>query len=390
MLFSSLLAEYPSKLNPLYKARDALLHKGECIVDLISGNVTRQDIVFPQDQLIDIFHRALAQARVYEPDSLGQRCARQAVADYYCRAGIDIPPAQILITPGTSVSYFYCFKMLAEAGDEILCPSPSYPLFDIISRLAGVQLTYYRLQEAKAWEIDLDYLESRLTTRTRAIVLISPHNPTGMVARVPQLECLAEIARRHQLPIISDEVFSEFLFEADILPRPAQTGAPLVLTLNGFSKMFALPGMKLGWIAVNGEPELVQNAMWTFEMISDTFLPVNEAVQLATPEVFRVGREFLPAYRDEVQKCRDAAVKILSSQTGFRLAPPRGGFYLTVKLTEEERSEDQIVIDLLQEARVLVHPGYFYDVAPTHLIMTFIQNLEDLESSLSRLCQRFR
>jgi len=390
MHFSSLLAGYPPKLNPLYKTRDALIHKGECFVDLISGNVTQQNINFPQDQIVEIFRRALAQARVYKPDSLGQQCARQAIAEYYDRAGIDIPPAQILVTPGTSISYFYCFKMLAEAGDEILCPSPSYPLFDIISRMAGVHLTYYRLKEARDWEIDLDYLESRLTTRTRALVLISPHNPTGMVARKSEVECLAEIATRHRLPIISDEVFSEFLFGTAILPRPAQTSAPLVLTLNGFSKMFALPGMKLGWIAVNGEPELVQNAMWTFEMISDTFLPVNEAVQLATPEIFRVGRQFLPAYRDKVRKCRDMAVRILSNQIGFRLIPPEGGFYLTVTLPGEERSEDQIVIDLLQNARTLVHPGYFYDIVPTHLVMTFIQDLDVLDSSLSRLCQQCR
>ena len=390
MLFSSFLAEYPHKLNPLYKVRDELLQAGERIVDLVSGNVTRQGIVFPQDRLSDIFHRALARARMYDPDPLGQPGARQAIAEYYGRAGMDVPPEQILLTPGTSVSYFYCFKMLAEAGDEILCPSPSYPLFDIISRLAGVQLIYYKLQEIENWKIDLDYLESRLTTRTRAIVLISPHNPTGMVAGTSQLEGLAEIARRHRLPIISDEVFNEFLFGDNVLPRPAQTGFPLVFTLNGFSKMFALPGMKLGWIAVSGEPALVKNAMWTFELISDTFLPVNEAVQLAAPEIFRAGCEFLPTYQDNVRKCRDTAVRILSSEIGFQLVPPQGGFFLTVKLSEEEKSEDQIVIDLLQNTRILVHPGYFYDIAPTHLVMTFVQNLEELDSALSRLCQQVR
>src|SRR6185295_18345947 len=117
------------------------------------------------------------------------------------------------------------------------------------------------------------------------IVLISPHNPTGMVANDKQLAGLAEIAARHDLPIISDEVFSEFLFGMDKLPRPAATKAPLVFTLNGFSKMFALPGIKLGWMAVSGDPTLVKKSMAALEMISDTFLPVNEIVQFAVPEI---------------------------------------------------------------------------------------------------------
>src|SRR5204863_7569379 len=111
----------------------------------------------------------------------------------------------------------------------------------------------------------------QISTRTRAIILISPHNPTGMVADAAQLAGLAEIATRHQLPIISDEVFSEFLFGLDELPRPAATKAPLVFTMNGFSKMFALPGIKLGWMAVSGDESLVRKSLSALEMISDTF-----------------------------------------------------------------------------------------------------------------------
>src|SRR5205814_6440870 len=106
-----------------------------------------------------------------------------------------------------------------------------------------------------------------------AIVLISPHNPTGMVASESELHGLAEIAARHNLPILSDEVFSEFLFSKDSLPRPAATGAPLVFTLNGFSKMFAVPGMKIGWIGLSGDADLVGKTLTALELISDTFLP---------------------------------------------------------------------------------------------------------------------
>src|SRR5262249_10476925 len=154
--------------------------------------------------------------------------------------------------------------------------------------------------------------EHQITTRTRAIILISPHNPTGMVADDSQLAGLAEIAGRHHLPIIADEVFGEFLFGIDKLPRAAYTNAPLVFTLNGFSKMFALPGIKAGWMVVSGEDGLVRKSMSALEMMSDTFLPVNEMVQFAVPGIFTRGRAFQRDYHNWVRKCHDLAIGSLA------------------------------------------------------------------------------
>jgi aspartate/methionine/tyrosine aminotransferase len=386
MIFSDLARGFGGGMNPLYKARDEALERGEKIVDLISGNVNQCGIVFPDAQLRSIILEAISESRIYRPDPLGQLVARRAIADYYRGQGLILRPEQILLTPGTSVSYFYCFKLLAQAGDEILCPSPSYPLFDEIARLAEVQLIAYRLSESRQWEIDLDHLESRLTTRTRAVVLISPHNPTGMVASQEQLGEVAEIARRHDLAIVADEVFSEFLYDRQHLPRPAMTSAPLVFTLNGFSKMFALPGLKLGWVAVSGDAEWVRKSLWALEMISDTFLPVNEMVQLSVPEIFRAGEDFLPSYSGWVARCREIAVRALSQCTGIQYNPPAGGFYLTVRLLNEEVDENKLTVQLLQNSNLLLHPGYFYDMPPPHLVMTFIQDHETLQTALPRLC----
>jgi aspartate/methionine/tyrosine aminotransferase len=294
MHFSRLADQLVGSKNPLYVIHDELQAEGAAIVDLVRGNVNAHGIVYPTDILAGIFAQALEQACVYQPDSLGQPAARNAIARYYGQP--NITPQQIVITPGTSVSYWYCFKLLAEAGDEVLSPQPSYPLFDYIAKLCGVTMTHYRLLESRDWAIDLEHLENQISTRTRAIVLISPHNPTGMVANAAQIAGLAEIAARHQLPIISDEVFSDFLFELDSLPRPASSNAPLVFTLNGFSKMFALPGIKFGWMVVSGDPELVQKSLAGLEMISDTFLPVNEIVQLAAPLIFDGGVDFKRKY----------------------------------------------------------------------------------------------
>jgi aspartate/methionine/tyrosine aminotransferase len=285
------------------------------------------------------------------------------------------------MTPGTSVSYWYCFKLLAEAGDEILTPQPSYPLFDYIAKLCGVELRNYRLREDRGWAIDLNHLEDQITTKTRAIVLISPHNPTGMVAGDDDLRGLAEIATRHSLPIISDEVFSEFLFGMDSLPRPVSTTAPLVFTLNGISKMFALPGMKIGWIGLTGDPELVARSLSALELISDTFLPVNEIAQFAVPQLFEQGRNFLSDYRKWIGTCRSTA---MASLAGCTFAEPRGGFYITLPIPDDE---EKSAARLLGEAHVLVHPGYFYDIRPDHLVMTFIHEPSVIDEAFRKIAK---
>ena len=379
MFFSDLAANLGGQRNPLYTLHEELKAEGTTIVDLVRGNVNEHGIDYPPELLREILAKAADAARIYRPDSIGQLPAREAIARYY--GELTVPPEHILVTPGTSVSYWYCFKLLAEPGDEILCPQPSYPLFDYIARLAGVQMTHYRLRESHQWAIDLDYLETQITNRTRAIILISPHNPTGQVADDDQLRGLAEIATRHSLPIISDEVFSEFIFDMDTFPRIAATSAPLVFTLNGFSKLFALPGMKIGWMTISGDDDLVKKSMAALELISDTFLPVNEIAQFAVPEVFSRGRDFLAQYKAWISRCRNAA---LSGLKGFSFTPPRGSFYFTIPVSHDE---EKAAATLLTNHRILVHPGYFYDIRPDHLVMTFIDNPDSLSSHFAKIAE---
>jgi aspartate/methionine/tyrosine aminotransferase len=379
MFFSELAANLGGPKNPLYTLHERLKAEGARIVDLVRGNVNEHGIVYPPDILHEILTNAAEAARIYRPDSIGQRPAREAIARYYER--LNISPEHILITPGTSVSYWFCFKLLAETGDEILCPQPSYPLFDYIARLAGVHMAHYRLQESRQWAIDLDYLENQITSRTRAIILISPHNPTGHVADAEQLRGLAEIAARHSLPIISDEVFSEFIFDMETFPAVATTGAPLVFTLNGLSKLFALPGMKIGWMAVSGDEDLVKKSIAALELMSDTFLPVNEIAQFAVPEIFNRGQKFLTGYKDWVSRCRDAA---LTGLKGISFTPPRGSFYFTIPI---QHDEEKAAARLLENHGILVHPGYFYDIRPDHLVMTFIDDPDALATHFAKIAE---
>lgn len=376
MRLSGLTDDFGGATNRLYERLAELRNQGVRILDLVSANVNEAGIVFPED----ILHAALAEgiraARVYHPDSLGQRVAREAIASYE-----NLPPDQIVITPGTSVSYWYAFKLLCDAGDDVLCPQPSYPLFDYIARIADIEIRPYRLDERQSWSIDLEHLENQVHRRTRAIVLISPHNPTGAVATREETEELARIARRHSLAIISDEVFREFVADGVEHARPAITDAPLVFTLNGISKMLALPGLKIGWTAVSGDPENVDRSMKTLELMADAFLPVSEPAQFALPHLFEQSRNFLEGYRGSMQERMQAALGALGHRA--RIAP-KGGFHIVLPV-ERNIEEEDLALELLDDENILVHPGFFYDIRGSHLAHAVVAPPDVLTEALGRI-----
>ncbi len=382
-MFSRIASQLHGETNPLYTLRDQLRAQGRRIIDLVSGNVNEHGIVFPAGILEQALVDGARRCAIYDPNSFGQKPAREAIAAYYGAQGIPITAERLLLTPGTSVSYWYSFRLLADEGDEILCPSPSYPLFDYIALLSGVRLIPYRLREARGWGIDLDHLEACISTRTRAVALISPHNPTGHVSGGEELAGLAELAARHDLAIISDEVFSEFLLVPGPLPRPAASAAPLVITLNGFSKMYALPGLKLGWMALSGDDGKVRQALAALEMIADTFLPVGEIAQAAVPDIMSRGRRFLEEYSAEIRRRWAEAADLLGNSRALEFVAPQGGFYVTLRL--QGIGEDEAAERLLREEGLLVHPGHFYDIAPPHLVLSFVQEPSMIREAFGRI-----
>jgi alanine-synthesizing transaminase len=203
------------------------------------------------------------------------------------------------------------------------------------------------------------------------------------VASSEEIYGLADVARRHDLAIISDEVFSEFLLGTESLPRPAGSNAPLVFTLNGFSKMFALPGLKFGWMTVSGNPDAVRHAMRSLELISDTFLPVNEIVQASAPDIFHYGQTISREFANRIRRCWELVESYLAQSNHWSYVRPEGGFYVTLRLPglEEERAAETV----LRNAHLLVHPGYFYDMAPDHLVLSFVQRPEVLRDSMPKL-----
>jgi hypothetical protein len=323
------------------------------------------------DLLQSIFSEATRAAQRYRPNPMGRIETRRAISDYYRDQGIDIPADHILLTPGTSLAYWYAFSILCDPGDEVLAPRPSYPLFDELAGLARVRMTAYRLDETRKWAIDLDSVAAAITDRTRAIVVISPHNPTGAVATREEIESIARLAADRGIPIIADEVFGEFLSAHDALPRPAASAAPLVITLNGFSKLLALPGMKLGWMAVTGPDAAVNRALTALERVSDALLPVNEIVQAAVPRLLADGRSFLSHYRQEIAQRRDEAVGLLAQASRVSIVPPRGGFYAALRVSTT-LDDEALALRILRTTGCLVHPGFFYELDPTHLVLSLV------------------
>jgi aspartate/methionine/tyrosine aminotransferase len=354
------------------------------VLDLVSGNLNAHGLGFPDEALRAALEEAWPRAAAYAPDPLGRIEAREAIA-----AACDVPPDRILVTPGTSTSYLWAFSVLCDAGDEILVPRPSYPLFDGIARVAGVRLVPYWLREVDGWRSDLEHLESQVSTRTRAIALISPHNPTGAVASAAEVEGVTAIARRHDLAILSDEVFDAFLFDGARMARPAAIGgAPLVLTLNGLSKTYALPGWKIGWIAVTGDEERAATAAWMLAHVADTFLPVNEAAQCALPGILARGGPVRAALVEHARTNREIALAELSRGGAVEIVPPRGGLFLTMRLCGDGLGEGDVALDLVQRAGILVHPGNFYDLPPDHLVMSYAAAGEILRPALRAMTER--
>lgn len=383
-MFSARTASFQKEINPLYQALARKKAAGEKVIDLICGN----DFFYPPDLLEAALREGKKQGGPYRPDPLGQPVAREAIHQYYLDAGLTIPSDQIVITPGTSLSYSDLFHLLADPGDEILSPSPGYPLFDTIADLCGIRMVPYLIREQKRWAIDLNHLESGVTDKTRAMIVISPHNPTGSVASEEEIQGIDDIAGRHHLPVIFDEVFGEFLFSQSSLPR-SFVKAPLVVRLNGFSKMFALPGMKIGWMALSGEVPLVEEALTRLAGISDTFLPVNEMAQWATPALFQNGKGFLSRYVFDVKARREQTLKILDGISSVSYLPPEGGFYLTVRINDSKANDEKVALDLLQERNVLVHPGFLYELNDPHFVMNYAKEGARLEVGLQAIARHF-
>jgi alanine-synthesizing transaminase len=375
---------HPNRLTQLLAEKR---RAGVPVLDLTESNPTHAGLVYPPDMM-----RAFDDARAfdYRPAPAGAVEAREAVAAYYAAKGHQVPAERILLTASTSEAYAYLFKLLANPGDNVLVPRPSYPLFEYLATMESVQVRQYPLVYHGAWSIDLEGLAASITDRTRAIVLVHPNNPTGSYVKRSELDALVELCGERRLALISDEVFSDYDFAPD--PHRAGTLAAvtgcLALAMSGLSKIAGLPQMKLGWIAVNGPGELRAEALEKLEWIADTYLSVSTPVQCAAGALLDAGEQVQMQIRERCATHLSLARDVLEGSAANILSV-EGGWYITVQVPRV-RSEEEWTLELLERENVLVQPGFFYDFdSEAYLVVSLLTAPEIFREGIERLRRQF-
>lgn len=380
----------PGDLTPnrLTRTLAALRARGCPIVDLTESNPTRAELEYPIDLLAPL---ADPRALSYAPSPLGALDARAAVAADYARRGVAVAPERIALTASTSEAYAVLFKLLADAGDEVLVPRPSYPLFDHLARLESVTPRPYDLEYHGRWSIDFASVERAMTKHTRAVLIVSPNNPTGSFVRSEELDRLARICAPREVALVADEVFADYRWtaEAGAGGRVLDRDDVLTFSLGGLSKSVGLPQVKLAWMAVGGPERLVGPALDRLEMICDTYLSVSTPVQLAAATLFEHGA----AIRTQIARRVATNYRLLraraSSAPASRVLEADGGWYAVLQVPSLQPEED-LVLDLLQNDAVLTYPGYFFDFpGESYLIVSLLPPEARFAEGIERIVRHF-
>lgn len=358
------------------------------LLDLTVSNPTRCGFDYPE-ALLDALRRP--ESLTYRPDPFGLPEARQSIAAYYRERGVEAGPEDLVLTASTSEAYSHLFRLLCDPGDCVHTPRPGYPLFDLLASVNDVRLVPYPLYYDHGWHLDLAALEARIDARSRAILLVHPNNPTGSYMHPSDWEALQTLAARHDLALIVDEVF----FDYPLMAAPDRVADPrsarvLTFTLNGLSKIAALPQMKLGWMLLSGPPSLVRAARWRLEIINDTYLSVDTPVQWAAAAFLEHRHRMQPQIRRRAAAnlaCLDACLAAPAAQGLLQRLEVEGGWTAVVRLPRLHSDAEWAEL-LLERSGVLVHPGHFYDFAGEgHLVVSLIVPEEAFAEGIHPLVQ---
>ena len=327
------------------------------VVDLTESNPTRAGLAGPETLLGGL---ADPRGRFYDPHPLGLPAAREAIAADCGRRNARVDPAHVVLSSSTSEAYGWLFTLLCDPGDSVLVPRPSYPLFEHLTRLHAVEAAPYDLEYHGRWTIDFSSLASA-PSATRAILVVSPNNPTGSYISAEELARLVVFCEERGCALIVDEVFADYPLDAVApLTDVASRAGVLSFTLGGASKTLGLPQVKLGWIVVGGPPPHRDAALRALEVIADTYLSVSTPVQLAAPGLLAGGASIRAAIQARIRANLASARRVAREYPACEALSVGGGWSLVVRVPAL-RSEERLVLDLLSDERILVHPGYFFD-----------------------------
>lgn len=378
----------PKSLEPnaVARALDAKRRSGAAILDLTETNPTSAGFNYPKELLEPL---ADPRALEYDPQPLGLWSARAAVAADFRRRGIVISADRVALTSSTSEAYALLFKLLCDAGDAVLVPHPSYPLFEHLTQLESVSAIPYALEYHGAWRVDVDSITRAATDRVRAILIVSPNNPTGSFLHQDDLDALSNLAASRGWAIIGDEVFADY--PLDPAPEAANVLAGagvLTFSLGGLSKAAGLPQLKLGWIGFGGPSSKVDEALAAYEVIADTYLSVSTPVQAAAADLIEGGAAIRSQILARVQRNLESLRKLATAHPSVRVLRVEGG-WSAVAQVPQLRAEEALVLELLEKDDVLVHPGYFFDFdREAFVVVSLLVEPATFDRAVTRLLPR--
>jgi aspartate/methionine/tyrosine aminotransferase len=370
--------------NRFTEALQEVRASGKEILDLTVSNPTRAGIEYDGPAILDSFRDP--KSLDYDPQPKGLRVAREAVTAYYRERNEQVNPEKLVLTTSTSEGYSYIFRLLANPGDEVLVPKPSYPLFDFLAELQDVKLVGYYLLYDHGWQIDCSSLESAVSEKTRAVVVVHPNNPTGSYVSTGERERLSKLCRERGLALIADEVFLDYAHDGSRRASFVTNDTALTFTLSGISKISALPQMKLAWIAVSGPRAEVDAALQRLEVVADTYLSLNAPVQLAARTLLEQRKKIQPQLMQRVRVNVSELDRQLAAQKSSARLQVEGGWYALLRVPATQSDED-LAIALLRKTGTIVHPGHFYDFPRDgYLVISLIApEEEDFREGIFRL-----
>jgi alanine-synthesizing transaminase len=349
---------------------DALTrHRGakKRLIDLTASNPTECGFVYDSPAILQAL--SYPSALTYRPDPKGLISARQAVAQY-CGARASLSVDTVILTTGTSEAYSFVLRILCNPGDEILIPTPSYPLFDLLADIQDVRLIHYPLVYDDGWQIDFQSIEAAITSRTRGIIVVNPNNPTGHFATLGDIAKLNDICSSRDMAIIADEVFLDFSVTSKPPVSFAGNKGALTFTMSGLSKVSGLPQIKVAWIVTSGPSQ--SHARARLEVIADTYLSVSTPAQLATPVLLGQRRAFQNQVMSRLRANLNELDRQLSAQKSCSRLVFEGGWYVIIRVPAT-RSDEDLALELLASRDVYVHPGHFFDFpSEGYLIVSLI------------------
>ncbi len=376
--------------GPVLEHANRLEEEGHRILKLNIGNPAPFGFSAPDEIIQDVIHN-LANAEGYTA-SKGLFAARKAIM-HECQR-LEIPGVEIediILGNGASELIVMAMQALLNNGDEILVPAPDYPLWTAAVNLAGGKARHYLCDEQSDWFPDLADIESKITDKTRGIVVINPNNPTGTVYSRELLEAIVELARRHNLIIFSDEIYSKILYDdAEFIPMGKLAQDVLCISFNGLSKAYRLAGFRSGWMVISGAKHRARSYIEGLEMLSSMRLcanvPAMYAVQTALGGYQSINELIIPGGRLRDQ--RDAAMKALADIPGVSCVKPKGALYLFPKLDLNMyniKDDQQMILDfLLQEKVLLVQGTAFNWPNRDHFRIVFLPREDDLTKAIQR------